>query len=884
MSIWTRLANVFRSDRVSQDIDEEMRLHLEEAIEAGRDPVEARRAFGSMLRTREQSRDIKLWPWLDSLRSDAVFGCRLLAKNKSASGAAILSLALAIGASTAAFRLVDAILLRPMPVTAPERLFVIAYEFTDQNGKIDLGDSFEYPLFRLLRTAAKDHAELMAISYASRIGLTYGGADEMEKVYRQYVSGWAFPAFGLKPALGRLFDADDDVKPGAHPYAVLSYDYWRRRFGGDPKVLGRTFRSGNDLYEIVGVTPEGFTGTETGTMTDIFVPTMMNSRAIDNPNWGWFRTWAKVKPGVDPEVVRQQLAVVFTNQRRENARSWKGVTQKRIDDYVKAPLSMENAAAGVSGMQRDYRRALLILGALVSLLLLIACANVSNLKMAQAASRSREMALRISIGAGRWRLVQLVLVESALMAILATAAGALFAWWSAPFVVSLINPPDNPARLLLPADGRVLGFASALTAVVIFLFGLAPALRASSVKPMMSLRGGDPHSKRRLMNALVAAQVAFCFLVHFVAGLFVATFERLSTQPTGFSSERLLALETVSKTERPIETWGQLARQLAATAGVERVAVAGWALMGGNTRVTAVRVGEQKWWEAAPPYMLDVSPGWLETMRIPLLAGRDFRPEDTAPMVAVVNEAFAQRHFGGRSPVGRRFEQSLRDRNVFVEIIGMVGDARYRNMREAIRPTIYTPFRSRDAKGQLQGKDWATFLVKTKGENPMALVPALRKEVANAGGEFRVSNATTQQEFVESHTIRERLLAMLSLFFAIVALLLAGVGLYGVLNYSVLQRRREIGIRMALGARATDVAVRVTSEVMAMLLLGSAAGLGLGLASEHYVETLLFQVKTTDWLMLAVPAVTIAIAGLVAALPPVLRAVRIDPAIVLRSE
>lgn len=888
MSLWSRISNVFRRDALHADIDEELRSHLEEAIEAGRDPAEARRAFGSALLRREESRDARLATWLDALRADLVFGWRLLKKNRTASAAAILSLALTIGACTAAFRLVDAILLRPMPVAAPDRLYFLTYEFTDQNGKKDYGDSFEYPLFRELRRAAAGHAELMAISYSGRNALTYGGDDAMEKVYRQYVSGWTFPAFGLKPAAGRLFTAADDQKPGAHPYAVISYDYWTRRFGRDPKVLGRTYRMGNDRIEIVGVAPEGFTGTETGTLTDIFTPTMMNARAINNANWGWFRIWVQVKSGVDPERVRSKVAAAFTNFRREKSKEWKGVAATRVTEYVNAPLLIEPASAGVSGMQKTYRRSLTILGGLVLLLLLIACANVANLMMAQAAARAREMALRISIGAGRWRLVQLVLAESALIAVLATTLGGLFAWWSAPFVVSMINPPDNPAQLVLPADWRVLGFAAALTASVIFLFGLAPALRASAVKPMVAIRGGDnPHSRRRLMNSLVAAQVAFCFLVHFVAGLFVATFERISTQPTGFASQQRLAVETVSKTERPYEEWSQLADQLRTLPGVRSLALCTWPLMSGNGWSGGVRVPGQTEWDASPPYFLGVSPGWLQTMEIPLKSGRDFRADDAFPRVAIVNEAFARRYFDGQNPVGRVFEQGRQNKKVSdsadnVEIVGLVADARYRNMREPIRPTAYVPLRSLDEKGVPKKLDWASIIVHTASADPTSIGPAVRQRVS--GGSFRVANMLTQQEMVDSHTVRERLLAMLSLFFAVVALVLAGIGLYGVLNYSVLQRRREISIRIALGARAADVARRVTAEVFGMLVLGSAVGLTAGLASESYVESLLYQVKTTDWAMVAIPAVMIVAAGLLAALPPVIAAVRIDPANVLRAE
>jgi hypothetical protein len=288
MSLWTRIANVLRGDRLNGEIDEELAAHIEEAIEQGRDPAEARKAFGSALRHREESRDIRLIAWLDSLRADAVFGWRQLMKKKVTSAAAILSLALAIGACTSAFRLIDALLLRPLPIAEPEQLYALFRQGIGPDDMPRTSDSYEYPLFRLMRAAVKEQAELMAISYADRTDLTYGSDQDMEKAYVQYVSGWTFGTLGIRPALGRLFTENDDLKPGAHPYAVLSHDYWTSRFGQDPKVIGRTFRMGNDLYEIIGVSGERFTSTEPGTVTGIFLPTMMNA-GVTHSDWSWFR-------------------------------------------------------------------------------------------------------------------------------------------------------------------------------------------------------------------------------------------------------------------------------------------------------------------------------------------------------------------------------------------------------------------------------------------------------------------------------------------------------------------------------------------------------------------------------------------------------------------
>jgi putative ABC transport system permease protein len=878
MSLWSRMANVFRGRSLSREIDEELESHITEAIEQGRDPAEARSVFGSPLRLREESRDIRVIAWLDALRADAVFGWRQLRKNKVTSAAAILSLALAIGACTSAFRLIDALLLRPLPVADPERLYAMNCQGIGPSGAFRTTDSNEYPQFRLMRGAVKDQAELIAVSWVERTDLTFDSDQEMEKAYRQYVSGWLFSSFGLKPELGRLFTEHDDSTPHGHPYAVISYDYWTRRFGGDPRVIGRTFRMGDDLYQIAGVAPAPFTGTEPGMFTDIFLPTMMHA-GVTHDDWSWIRTLVKLKPGVTREPVRDRLQAIFNAVQRERAKGFVGWPKRRLDNFLDQTLLLEPASAGVSGMRQDYRRALTALGALVALVLLIACANVANLLMAQASARAREMALRVSIGAGRWRLAQLVLVESALLALLATSIGGLFAWWSAPFVVGRINPPDNPARLSLPADWRVLGFALALTIGVTFLFGLLPALRASAVKPVSALKGGqDPHSRRRLMHVLIAVQVAFCFLVLFVAGLFVVTFDRLSKQPTGFSAERLVTLDTVARPAQPTVYWYQVAEHLQDLPGVERVAVASWPLLSGIGQNGFVAVN------GAPPrevldYFLSVSPGWLDTMKIPLINGRDFRASDTYPGVAIVNEAFAKEYFHGENPLGRSFERTSGRRRF--EIVGLVKDARYRNMREPITPTAYVPLRLDSFTEALSA---ATFLVRTSIRNPLELASTLRREVSRARPGFHVSNIRTQNEINQASTVRERLLAMLALFFAIVALLLAGVGLYGVLDYSVVQRRREIGIRLAIGAQPGGIARIVTLDIFSMVLAGTLAGLALGMASVRYIETLLYQVKPTDLTVLALPSLTILAAALVAALPAVIHAVRIDPVKMLRAE
>jgi len=819
-----------------------------------------------------------------SLHGDFVFGFRQIRKHKTLSAAAILSLALAIGACTSAFRLIDAVLLRPLPISHPERLYDLVRRGVDPGGHFRLSDSEDYPLFQKLRAAAAGQADLIAVSFADRTDLTFGNDNEMEKAYRQYVSGWMFSDLGLQPALGRLLTQSDDATPGAHPYAVISYDYWKGRFGRDPNVIGRSFRIGDDLYQIVGVAPEGFTGTEPGTAVDLFLPTMMNPW-VTRDDAGWLRVLPLIQPGVSPDQVLDRIRAPFQDEQERRAKTFTNtMSARRLHDFLHQQLLLAPVAAGVSQMQKDYRAALLSLCVLVALLLLIACANVANLMAAQASARSREMALRLSIGASRWRLVQLMLAEGTWLAMLAAVLGAVFAWWSAPLVVRMINPPDHPVHLVLPADWRVLGFGLALTIVVMLMFCSGPALRASSVRPLSALKGSDnPYSKRHLMHALVGAQAAFCFVVLLVGALFVSSFERLKERPIGFSAERLLALDVVTQQPQPSEYWEQVAQQLRTVPGVEGAALAGWPLLSGIGWNGFISLHDGPISDDLA-YFLGVSPEWRNMMRIPLLEGRDLRPDESFPSGALVNQAFANRYFPNQPALGQWFKKTQGENNFArMQVVGIVGDARYRDMREPITPTAYVPFLG-GLTGTRKTVKQATIMVRTSARKPLALGSTLRHEVTRARPGFRVSNLETQQEINDAQTIRERVLASLSLFFSVVALLLAGIGLYGVLNYSVLQRRHEIAIRMAVGAQAGDIVRRITADAFSMVITGSLVGLALGLVSVRYISTLLYQTSVADPRMIAIPGVALLLAAIASALRPSVRAVQIQPAELLRSD
>ena len=898
-SLAIRIRNLFHHN--DRDLTTELHAHLalaiEENLRAGMTPEAARRQallqLGGLEQTKQAVRDQQILPWLDSLRRDSLFGLRQLVKNKITTAAAILSLALAIGACTSAFRLIDALFLRPLPVANANHLYFLSRVGIGPEAKPADFDGWAYPDFQLMRDAAKGQAQLFAISYEELTDVTFKSDQEMEKAHVNYVSGDMFSAFGLQPALGRLLTPNDDSAPGAHPVAVISHDYWTRRFQNDPAVLGKTFRIGNDIFQIVGVCNPPFTGTEPGTMTEIFLPTTMNSAAVRKDST-WHRILAIVQPGVALEPLRAKLDSVTRAFETERSKSWVNESPEEIAQELAFTLRFHSASSGASGFQQDIRPSLLALAVLVFLVLLIACANVANLMVAQAASRAREMALRISIGAGRRHLLQLVLIQSAILAFISSALGALFALWSAPFVISTLGGSENPVRLALPVDVRVFLFMFGLTLVVTCLFGLLPALRASAIQPASALKGGEnPHSRRRLMYALIAAQVAFCCLVLFVSGLFVATFQRLSHQPVGFSPDRLLILETVSTAPVPSATWLQVADQLRSLPGVERLAVSNRTLLSGYSNNDSISIN------GGPPsntlaYFLNVSPGWLDTMQLPLLDGRDFLPSDTTPTAvkgtsvanstAIVNQTFAKTFFKNENPLGKYFDEMFPyGERVHFQVVGVVRDAKYRSIRENTLPTAFLPFLSSDPKAWWSASG-ASFIVRTSSPNPLALATTFRRAVPQIRSDFRVSNILSENQLIEGQTIWERLLATLASFFSVVALLLAAIGLYGVLHYTVQQRRREIAIRLAIGAQAPNIARLVTLPLFATVSAGAIAGILAGIFASRHLSEIFYQVRPTDAPMLALPAIAIAAAAAIASLPATLNAIRTNPNQILRSE
>jgi predicted permease len=801
--------------------------------------------------------------------------------------AALASLALAIGASLAAFALVDALLLRPLPVYQPERL--IQLTTLDERDPHE-NQTFNYPLFERCRQATRGQLDLFGMSNQSREPVVFansGGREE--KVRLQYASGNALPSLGIRPAIGRLLTPSDDLRPGAHPVAVVSYNFWMRRFGGDPAVLGQWFTAGTRQFQIVGVTEKGFTGIEPGKATDLWVPIMMWSSPEDLSDTGsyWFGVLGRLKPGVTAKTVGPVLQGIYASFLRERAAEFPPDEPRAlVDSFQRGLLHVLPAPNGPSRLRETFARPLWILAAVAGLLLLIACSNLANLFTARALAREREMALRISIGAGRARLLRQLLVEGALLAVAASVLAAAFAAVAAPSIVGLLSKSDSPAYLDLHPDWRMLGFLLAACTAATLLFALLPALRASGVSPHEALKsgGGKQSARTGALRPMVAAQIAFSFVVLFVAGLLLLSFNQLTNADLGFSQKRVVLVQVEATDPNPFaDTYRTPAARIAALQLVDRIrelpgvrnaALCEFGFFSGSWMTNSIRIDGR-----APAddevATLPVSPAFLDTMGVRLLEGRSFTPSDvtSAPSVVLVNQAFARRYYPGEDPIGKRFTFAGRDKTLPQDIIGVMQDVRLQSVRDPAPPTIFVPLR------RLNG----TLAVRADGD-PWRVVPLIRQQIRGFGHSVRDGGVTLQSTLVDDNLVRERLLALLAGFFALAAVALAGVGLYGVLSYSVVRRTREIGIRVALGARQSSVVRLVVREIAAVAAIGLVAGLLLGRLLARPVESLLYEVKPGDFWSLALPLTLLLSAAALAAFRPAWRAARVDPAVALRNE
>ena len=890
MSWLSRFANVFRSDRVGDELDEELAFHVDATADAlvdeGVPPSEAarlaRRRVGNTGALRERSRDVKLLPWLDALVRDIRTGGRALRRDSLVSAAAIVSMAMAIGACTAAFGLIDALILRRLPVADPDRLVYLAYANPEVAGKENT--SFSYPLFQRFRDAAANRDSVALFSSQTRRSIDYAdGSPTIERPQVQFVSGNAFALLGVAPAAGRLLTTSDDTTQGGHPVAVISHGYWEARFGADPGAIGRWMTIDGRQFQIVGVTSQTFTGVEPGIRTDVWLPALMypQARAFSEGQWHWFRVWVRMAPGTEAPALRDRFQAVFTQFRTElKDRFRPDDPPDRVKRFVSAALIVRPAGNGPSFLREQYARPLWILTAVVALVLLIACTNVANLLTARAAARDREMALRLSIGAGRWRLVQQLLVESALLAGLASLLGVLFAAVAAPGIVGWLNPADQPAYVEFRLDWRVLAFATMLGLCATALFGLIPALRASSTAPVEALKAAGSRQTRRarLGGPLLSAQVACSLAVLLVAGLLMSSFHRLTRLDPGFVATGVTLVALEAKSLGP-EVQGPAASlaldRVRAMPGVTNASLSAWPLFAGGGWTMQVRV-PGKPVDDVEVYFLGISPEFIATMGIPLVDGRDFTRGDFAlpePTAVLVNRAFAKRYLDSERAAGREFLVPTGGRDLAAkQIVGVVGDAKYDDLKTT-PPSVYVPMRGINGTMQIRST-----------LEPAALVAPLRDELRRVHPAITIVGVTEQSTLVDNTLLKERLLAVLSGFFALVSLALAAIGLYGVLSYSVEQRTREIGIRLALGARQRTVVSQVLRGVAVHGVVGIGVGVAGGLYAARFLKALLYEVDALDPATLLVPVAGLLVVGAIAAFVPARRAASVDPIVALRDE
>jgi predicted permease len=907
MSWLSRLANAFRPSSVDRALDEEAAFHLEcrinELVAGGLSPKEAeaqaRRAFGNRIRLREESRDVKLLPWLVDGLQDVRVAARVLRAAPIVTGVAILSLALGIGANTAIFSLVNSLLLRTLPVAEPHRLVA----FTTEAARTQVTTTaWTYALWEETRQRAPQMFDGAVAWSDERLNLSTAGS-EVQAVDGVYVSGDFFSTLGVPALIGRTFTARDDVRGGGPdgPVAVISYGMWQRRFGGDANVIGTSLLIERTPFTIIGVTPPEFFGAEVGRTFDVAVP--LNAQrlirgkdsAIDG-GMVWLWIMVRLKPGQSAEAATSLLRSVEA-QIRTATNLTPDVMPPR--SQLAAPFALVPASLGPSRLRQRYEQPLLVTLGIVGLVLLIACGNIANLLMARTTARRHELSLRLALGATRWRLVRLLLVEALLLAGIGALAGLVFARWASPLLVAQLSTSVTRVMLDLSLDWRVLAFTILVTAATAVLFGTAPAFKAISVAPIDALkdqsRGALGDARTRLAGGLVVAQVASSMVLVVAAGLLVGTFERLATLPLGFDSDRVLTVR-VDATRASIDPSGRVAfyqQLVSAVAAVPGVARASGSLAppvgdGFNLGILdpagapppQPEPGPVPFWNSRMTMLNQITPGWFATYGTTIRAGRDIDDRDTqgALSVALVNEAYVRKFLPNRDPIGETVKLIETPPKT---IVGVVRDTVYVSVRDGVRPTIYVPLAQLDTVGRGPTAN-INISVRSSDGSPALLAPGVAAALTAVDPNLALTFRPLQDR-IDASLTRERLVALLSGFFGALALLLAALGLYGVTSYAVTRRRAEIGIRMALGAEPMSVLRLVLVRVFTLVALGVIIGAAVSALSSQFIAGLLYDLHPRDTTTLVSAAVMLTVVGAIAGWLPAHRASRIDPTQVLRD-
>jgi predicted permease len=831
-----------------------------------------------------------------SVIADFRYGLRMLRKNPGFTAVAVLSLALGVGANTAIFSLLDQVMLRLLPVSHPEQLVILrspgpvhGHTWSDTED----GQSFSFPMYKALREGNGVFSGLLGC-YPTEASVTY--RKETEQVDAELVSGNFFEVLGVGPALGRMFSLDDDRVQGAHPVVVLSYAYWQRRFGGDPSILNQAVLVNAQPMTVVGVVRRGFTGAQAGQAPDVFLPLMM--KAVITPGWNalddwndyWLPVLGRLKPGTamhGAEAGLQGLYHGLLEQQASAQSHWSGGERQR---FVNRKLLLKPGGHGRDVLAQDAGTPVVALFVMVGLVLLMVCTNLANLLLARGAARQRELAVRLALGASRRRLISQLLAESLVCALAGGLIGLPVAAWTLKTLVSRIVAGAGIQGLSPQLDLRVLVFNFALALVAGVIFGLAPAFRATRTDVNSTLKNQSGASvapaQVRFRKAMVTAQVALTVLLLVGAGLFTRTLWNLRHLDLGIRPDHLISFDIAPALNgyTPDQTRAlcdRLREALAALPGVRSASGAEIAALTNSDSSSNITV------PGAPPLHGDqndvrtdqVAPGYFSTLGIPLITGREFASSDgpQEPKVAIVNEAMVRRFFPRGDALGKRFAIGGGDVKPDIEIVGVVQDAKNAEIREGKVPYVYLPYDQDPTLGHL------TFYVRTF-QDPIALAPELRKTVQQFDANLPAPNLNTMEGTIDQDLFAERLVAQLSLGFGALAALLAAIGIYGVLAYTVVQRTREIGIRVALGARPGEVQRLVYRELGPMLAGGLALGLPVAYALARVVESLLYGIKAGDLPVYATVLILVAAAAGLASFIPARRATNVDPMVALRYE
>lgn len=899
MPLWSRLRNVFRwrGNDLNGELDEELQAHIamraDQFVEEGLSPAEARRRaerlFGNTLLVRERTRDADVAQWLDALFQDLRYAVRMMRHSPVLTSVIVLSLSLGIGANTAFFSLTNALLLKQLPVRDPARL--VSLEL-GRPGETRWGDSFTNPIWE--EFDQRQDIASGAFAYAAQ-SFNAGERGETRMITGAIASGGIFETLGVQPVAGRLFNVNDDRRGGGSdgPVAVLGYDYWQRAYGLDPSIVGRNISIDGKPYKVVGVAPESFYGIYVGLRFDVIVPLGTETYRTSDPKFldaraNWLVSIvARLKPEWTQARANERLKAlapgIFEATVPPNR------PPKMVENFLASRLRVTEAARGLSAVPDSLRRAVLLLNGFVALVLLIACANVANLLLARATVRAREFTVRMALGASRGRLLRQSLTESLLLALAGAALGLAIAQPAAQALVSLSGRSTVQMSLDLAPDLRVLLFTTSMGVLCGLLFGMAPAWRAASNALTVRLSGSAGDGKGRLRASLVSLQVALSVVVLVGSGLFLSSWQKLGRAGLGFDPNHVvlakvdLASFTQDQNQRAAAI-EDTRRQLQATAGVEVASASILTPMGSGMWSSLVVVDDGKGGRREHEiYYNAVSPGFFRALGTPLLAGRDIEPSDrkSSTQVAVVNEAFVRQVFGGGNPIGRYFEEgTTTSKTGFVtqkvQVVGIARDATYRELKQQPPPTMYRPL------SQARALPYATFAVRGPGEVEQ-LIPIVRAAFAAAGNRFSYTLQTYPMRMRDA-MVTERLLATLSTMFGGLALGLAGMGLYGVLAYSVTRRSGEIGIRMALGATSSHIRNWVLRQSSITVLAGFVAGLLLAAWLAPVARTLLYGVKTSDWRVYAVSLAALLAIAFTASYLPARRATRLNPVQALRHD